>query len=82
MALACGTVSVTTTATAINAAGDAGTLVIANGATAIVVGASNVTATTGVPVAANGQLSLPIKQGQVVYAITASGSSTVTFLTT
>lgn len=80
-AVSTGSVSVTNAATALNTASTEGsTLLIQNGATAIAVGGSTITATTGPIVAISGSLTIQLKPGQVLYGITASSTSTVLVL--
>lgn len=67
--------TVATTAVALNTAGTAGqTLYIFNGAADVFLGASNVTASTGIKLAAAGSLTLEVKPGDVLYAICATTS--------
>lgn len=76
--LATGQVSVGTTATVIAAARTGrGTVTVANGATAIYVGNSGVTTTTGILVPVNGNLTLTFNGA--VYGIVATGTSSVTY---
>lgn len=77
MAVTSASTSVTTAATALNTAGDGGTLVIQNGATAMAIGPSTVTATTGPLLAAAAIIQIALKPGQVIYGITAASTSTV-----
>jgi hypothetical protein len=81
MAVSHASVTVATSAIALNTAGTAGqTLYIFNGSVDIFLGASDVTTSTGVKLAANGSLTLhDVKPGDTVYAISGS-SSTVAVL--
>ena len=78
-----GTVTVTTTPTAIASPGDCLTMLIANGAGATVfLGGANVTTATGLPVNANTSATIPVDgQAQAtLYGIVASTTSAVSYL--
>jgi len=79
-----GAVSVTSAATFVCTVGaeSDGVLVANIGSTAVVLGGSGVTATTGIPLAASASVLVPSVGGVThdLYAITASSTSTVTFL--
>jgi uncharacterized Zn-binding protein involved in type VI secretion len=85
MAVVASRVSVGTTPTALNADSSdpvSGTvIVITNGATAVDIGGSTVATGTGYPLAANGVVGpIPLTAGEVVYGVTAAGTSTVSVL--
>lgn len=76
MAVSHATVTVATTAIALNTASTSGQqLYIFNGSEAIFLGSSSVTTSTGPQLAASGTLVLDVKPGDVVYAICATSSS-------
>jgi hypothetical protein len=76
-------VTVTASPTALNAIGSSGlTLTIKNGATAIDLGPSSVTSGAGYSLAASGTVVVEVEGGDVLYGITASGSSNVEALRT
>lgn len=79
-----GTVTVSSTATLLATTKGSGGIYVQNGATAIVLGGSNVTATgatAGISLAASAAALLPTSGAlHDLYAITASGTSNVAFL--
>lgn len=81
MAVSSAVVAVGTTATALNAASTGGVrLYIKNGDTAIDLGSSTVTSGSGYQLASSGTLVVELGPGDVLYAITASGTSNVQVL--
>lgn len=75
MAVSVERVTVETTAVALNPAGTGGTILrIKNGAAAIDLGGSGVTAGTGFEVAASGEVTVELDSGDVLYAICATSS--------
>lgn len=75
MAVSHDIVTVATTAVALNTAGSSGQpLYISNGAAIVYLGASDVTTTTGVALAANAAVTLQLDAGDVLYAICATSS--------
>jgi hypothetical protein len=74
-----GTVTVTTTATALYEAGTGGAYVtISNPATGVLhVGGSDVTGTTGFPLPVSTTVNLQVPGGQVLYAAAATGTIAV-----
>jgi hypothetical protein len=82
MAITATRVSVGSTAVALNtASGMAGTLTVRNGSwiggDGVVLGPSDVTATTGYDLRAGESVSIPLKANDVLYAIAGAGAGTV-----
>ena len=76
-------VTVTTTATALPATAVEGRISLAiynNGAATIYLGASDVTTTTGYPLAAGAEISLDVGMNVIVYARIAAGTANVRVL--
>lgn len=80
MAVSSSAVTVTNSATALNAASDSDSragfsvLVYNNGSSTVYIGGPSVTSTTGVPLTASNSISVDVYPGDVLYGITASGS--------
>lgn len=78
MALTSAQVSVTTSATALNTAGGGQRLHLTNqGASAVVLGGSTVTTTTGYSLAASASTVITVGPGEILYGIVASGTVNV-----
>jgi hypothetical protein len=79
MAVTAASVAMTTTAAALNVAGNAQTLYLQNtGANAVTVGPAGVVAAQGwVIPATTGTLTITVGVGEVLYGLTASATSTV-----
>jgi hypothetical protein len=78
-----GTVTVTTTATALPATAATGRSSLSvknNGAVTIYVGSSTVTSANGYPLAPNAEISFDVGDQVIVYGITASGSADIRVL--
>lgn len=77
MAITSAQISVGTTATALNTATSSGQrLVVTPVTTAVVLGASTVTATTGLSVAAGTVVYVDLQPGETLYGIVSSGTTT------
>lgn len=82
MAVSGAQVAVTSSPTALNTAGDGGFLTVSAASATVTVGASNVTANNGLVVTTTTvPVVIPIKQGQVLYGITATTANLSVLIT-
>lgn len=83
MAISGAQVTVTTSPTALNTAGDGGFVTVSNASAAITVGSSTVAANAGLVLGISTvPVVVPVKQGQVLYGIVASSTATLSVLIT
>lgn len=82
MAVSGAQVAVTSSATALNTAGDGGFVTVSNASAAVTVGSSTVVANAGLVLGATTvPVVIPVKQGQVLYAITATTANLSVLIT-
>lgn len=82
MAVSGAQIAVVSTPTALNTAGDGGFVTVSAASAVLTVGSSTVTANAGLVMATTTlPVVIPIKQGQVLYAITASTANLSVLIT-